>query len=94
MDTMATLRRRHEERDEERRLGRCRMYMRRLCRTGGDTWQCVNGRMRGNEERELAAIYLLGETGMLKSYFHMILPNEDRDYIRNAIAAMREYGNL
>lgn len=54
----------------------------------------VNGRMRGNEERELAAIYLLGETGMLKSYFHMILPNEDRDYIRNAIAAMREYGNL
>lgn len=56
--------------------------------------ECVNGRMRGNEERELAAIYLLGETGMLKSYFHMILPNEDRDYIRNAIAAMREYGNL
>lgn len=68
MDTMATLRRRHEERDEERRLGRCRMYMRRLCRTGGDTWQCVNGRMRGNEERELAAICLLGETGMLNAF--------------------------
>lgn len=46
----------------------CRMYMRRLCRTGGDTWQCVNGRMRGNEERELAAIYLLGETGMLNAF--------------------------
>ena len=56
--------------------------------------ECVKVRTRGNEERELAAIYLLGETGMLKSYLHMILPNEDRDYIRNAIAAMREYGNL
>lgn len=56
--------------------------------------ECVNARTRGNEERELAAIYLLGETGMLRTHLHAILPNEDRDYIRNAIATIREYGNF
>ena len=56
--------------------------------------ECVNVRTRGNVGRELAAIYLLGETGTLRTRLHMILPNEDRAYIRNAIAVMREYGNL
>lgn len=56
--------------------------------------ECVSARTRGNEKRELAAIYLLGETGILRMHFHAILLNEDRDYIRNAIAVMREYGNL
>ena len=56
--------------------------------------ECVKVRTRGNEERELAAIYLLGETGTLWTRLNMILPNEDRAYIRNAIAVMREYGNL
>lgn len=56
--------------------------------------ECVNGRTRRNADRELAAVYLLGETGMLRTRLHMILPNEDRDYIRNALAAMCEYGNL
>lgn len=57
-------------------------------------FECVNARTMGNGERELAAIYLLGETGTLWTRLNMILPNEDRVYIRNAIAAMHEYGNL
>lgn len=56
--------------------------------------ECVKVRTRGNEERELAAIYLLGETGTLWTRLNMILPNEDRACIRNAIAVMREYRNL